>query len=275
MLRECPHCEARLQPGEAYLGWCGACANCFWVKPQHGRPVPVPAAWNWVAYGALVKLVALLVGVGGLAAVANAAGWDVRAAFAAPLPAGVAVVVVAACLDVVGRLLCLATPQASIRWVIVTSVVCQLAAVPLAVGGVLAPPTSEERWALVAGAVLAQVAAAVTFTIYLLAVGVYLRSPTVMALAGLVKMAMAGTAAVVAVAVVLMVLLLILVVIGAILFFICPCVGCLILGSVSSLGEAVVGPLVVALAVVLALVELLYGSTLVAVLCQLWRRPKR
>ena len=75
LLKTCPHCKASLQPGEAYLGWCGECGNCFWRLPRdhesrsrHTRsdgPAPVPGEWRWVARGMLVKFVALLAGVGG------------------------------------------------------------------------------------------------------------------------------------------------------------------------------------------------------------------
>ena len=216
-------------------------------------------------------MVALLAGVGGAVALAVAASGDARRALDDPLPAGVGLLLAAAALDVAGRLLCLGTPQASVRWLVVASVVCQLGAVPLVLGAAPASSGDEGRRGLLAGAALVQVAAAVTFTVYLFAVGVYFRSPPVMTLAALVKVAMAGAAGVLAVAAVVLVLLAVLFVIGVVLLFVCPCLGCTVMAWAAKLGEGAVRPLAIALAVVLGLVELAYAATLSAVLWELRR----
>jgi hypothetical protein len=150
--------------------------------PDQARPVarePAPAEWRWVARGASAKLAALLVGVVAAMIVLIDADWDLRRAFSSPSPVGVGVLIAAAALDVIGRLLCLATPQGSIRWMIVTSVACQLLAIPAVLGALFVEPATEDRWTFVGAAVLLQIVAAVTFTIYLFAVGVYFRSPPV------------------------------------------------------------------------------------------------
>lgn len=290
MIRACPHCKVRLQPGEVYLGWCGECGNSFWQVPdghallspdeQPGAAVPLPAEWRWVASGLLLKLVALLAGAVGTAAVASAADWDARLAFHDPLPVGVGVLLAAAVIDIAGRLLCLATPQAATRVLIIGSVVCQLCAVPLALGAMLSPPNVEWRWSLLVGAAAGQIAAAVMFTIYLYAVGVYLRSPPAMYLAALLQMIMAGAAAAVGVAAVVALILLVLfviVVVVLIIFF--PCLGFMVaagaIGGIMQLGQEVVEPLVGILTLILGLVELVYGTTLGAVLWEFWRRGMR
>ena len=278
MLKACPHCQAPLQPGEVYLGWCGECGQSLLRLPdsaasQPGETAPVPAAWRWVARGTLVKMTALLVAVGALVMVLADAGWDVGKAFKTPLPAGVGVLLAAAGLNILGRLLCLGTPQAAARWLVIVSVTCQLSAASLVLGAVLARPGGEETWTLGAGAVLAQIAAAVTYTIYLFAVGVYFRSPLVMTLAGLVKVAIAAAAAgVVAVAAVVALVVLVIFVVGFLLFFACPCLGVVVMGAGGKLGEAAIGPITIALAVVLGVVEVAYGTTLGAVWWELWQR---
>src|SRR5947208_1352989 len=143
MPRTCPHCGTALRPGEASLGWCGACGRSLRVSGTPGRPggpAVTRTVWRWVARGALLKLVALALGAGGALTIAVAADWGLRRAIDDPLPAGLFALFAAAALDVVGRLLCLATPQGAARWLVVASLVCQLGAAGLALGAALSPP---------------------------------------------------------------------------------------------------------------------------------------
>jgi hypothetical protein len=276
MLKACPHCKAPLQPGEQYLGWCGECGNSFWQLPegsaklppfkQPGHAAPIPAEWRWVARGALLKLVALMAGTGASLSIAHAAQWDAGRAFNAPFPVGGGVLLAAVALDVVGRLLCLATPQAAIRWLIIVSVGCQLMAVGMALGMLLMPPGTDGRWTLLMGAVLGQIVAAVTFTFYLFAVGVYFRNGLVMALAALIKAIMTVAAGIVALTACLVMVVVLLVVVLSCL----TCIGWW--AFLPQLVESVVKQFAVPLSLVLALVELAYGATLAAVCWELGRR---
>jgi hypothetical protein len=231
MLKACPHCQAPLQPGEAYLGWCGACGNSLWQLPsrrrQSERAAPAPEEWRWVARGALLKLVALLAGAGACLAITIAADWDAARAVEALLPAGMVVLLIAVVLDVVGRVLCLATPQAAIRLLIIGSVVCQVWVIVMVVGIILTP-RGQDQWLLLPYAVPGQVLAAATFTVYLFTVGVYFRNRLMMQLARLITRTLALMARVAVVTTCVVIVLAVLLAVGV--FFLCggPC-GCLYL----------------------------------------------
>jgi hypothetical protein len=282
MLNACPHCDAPLRPGEAYLGWCGECGLNLFRMPAGAPPRPedeappepplVPEEWRWVARGILFKLAGLLIGVGAALTIASQAGWDWRRALDNPLPLGVAFLVSAVVLDVVGRMLCLGTPQGATKWLIVVSVVCQLAALMSWAGYQLAAPDAEERTGMLVMAVLGQTAAATTFTVYMLSVGVYFRSPPVMALAAAIKVALAGAYGVVVFFLFVLLLIVVLFVVGVLLMFVCPCVGCLVVNWAGQMGQALAGPFAYSLVIVLVLVEVVYGATLTALLVELWRR---
>jgi len=288
MIEACPHCGASLRPGEAYLGWCGECGENFFREPTRGarreRPgpltrgrspeaaAPVPEEWYWVARGVLVKLVALLVGMAGAFLVGSAADWDWNKSLAAPPARGVGLLVAAAALDVIGRLLCLGTPQASTRTLVIVSVVAQLAAVVAAVGCALAAPDEEGRAGLLASAVLCQLAAAVTFTVYLFAVGVYFRSPLVMGLSVLLSSAMQGAAGVAVFFGALLAVAAIVFVVGVFLCFVCPPLGVGVMMAGGEFGKAVAAAFAYSMAVVLLVVEVAYALTLAALVRQLWRR---
>lgn len=282
MLTACSHCDAPLRPGEAYLGWCGECGeNLFRMpagtpRPRHTYepegPPPVPEEWRWVARGALFKLAGLLLGVVAALVTAIDAGWDWRVALSFPSPLGVGLLGAALLLDVVGRLLCLGTPQGATRWLVVVSVVSQLGALVAGTGYLYAAPGAEERPGLLVMAALGQVGAAVSFTFYLLSVGVYFRSPPVMLLANALKAAMQGAYGVVVFFAGLFVLAVLLFVMGGVLFFACPCAGCVVMAWAGKFAESLSGPFAWALVVVLVLIEAAYGATLTALLVELWRR---
>ncbi len=286
MLRVCPHCDSPLRVGEAYLGWCGACGENLFRKPSAGRihgpltegrssgddPPPVPEEWRWVARGVLVKLLALIVGAVAFFAVALEARWDWRAALAAPLPWGAALLGAAALLDVVGRMLCLGTPQASIRWLIVLSVASQLGAVVAAVGYGLTPDGTEGRDGMLVSAVLGQVGAAAAFTLYLFAVGTYFRSPAVIGIASALKITGAAVYGAGAIFFGLLVFAILAFILGIALFFVCPCAGCVVMHRAGTFIESLGPAFFYTLAFLLLAVECAYAATLAALLRELWRR---
>jgi hypothetical protein len=164
MRKTCPHCQATLPPGGPPSRWCSECGNVLDQLPEGagslfpsglpGRAAGNLAAWRWVKLGLQLKLAALVFGAGAVLVAAftpkaNAMNVDAEVVIACVMLAAVP-------LDIVGLLLCLATPKATVsRRPIIASVGCQLFVVFLAF---CAPPA----------ALLAQFLTAFTFAIYLL-----------------------------------------------------------------------------------------------------------
>jgi hypothetical protein len=269
VFQACPHCNVRLRPGEAYLGWCGECGNSFWQLPRFAEPqgqAPLAAEWRWIARGMVLKLVALAIGAVACLVLAMAADWDVRGILKVPLPVGVGLLLGSIGLDVAGRLLCLATPQARTRWLIIFSVVFQLGAVAQGVVLALSP---DADWAglLIAGMIVGQILAATTYTLYLFFVAVFLRSSLAVTLATMLPVT-AGIGVIT--------MLLLVVVLGVIVLCgwvpICGFPLQFLAAKAVGDGPALASPLVAILLVVLTPIELAYAATLAAVAWQLWQR---
>lgn len=198
--------------------------------------------------------------------------WDVHRVLEEPSPVWFRALLFAVGLDVVGRLFCLATPQASIRWLIIVSVVFQLWSVGLGAALALGTPGAEHRRLLIGGMIAGQIIAATTYTVYLFVVGVYLRSALLTTLATIAQAAMAVTATV---AVLVAVLALVVLVLLLVFVVIALCGAGGLLGLLPDPHARLAVPaneLTVVLAVALAPIELAYGPPLTAVAWKLWQR---
>jgi hypothetical protein len=228
------------------------------------RKSPVLADWRWVARGTLIKLVALSLGTLACLVSAIASDWEPGRILNAPNRVGMGMLFVALAIDVCGRLLCLATPQSSTRWWIVLSVFCQLLAITISLL-VLTRPAQQLDLDRPIGFLLAlslQGIAAFTFTGFLFAVGVYFRNRSVMVLARIIEVSMAGlTCLLIATGCVVLICALFIFLVFTAYF-----------GYVGL--ELVGGPIAKTLAIVLLIVELAYAATLATVCWELWLRKK-
>jgi MFS family permease len=283
MLKACPHCDAPLRPGEAFLGWCGECGKNLFRKPERKRtlaridpppgPPPVPEEWRWVARGILLKLIALVLGVAGVIAALVSAEWDLWAAHYQPEPWSAGILGAAFLIDVVGRLMCLGTPQASARWLVVVSIACQLGSIVFGVGQMMmSSPSTDKALVVLLSMAAGQIGAAVSFTAYMLLVGQYFRSPPVVFMAQLLFGAMRGALGVVGGLAGAFFLVMAFALLGLAISCFCPVAGCTMMAWAGMVGEKIPWLFYVAGGSTLVAVELAYLGALLALLRELWRR---
>lgn len=168
-------------------------------------PISLAGAWNVVSLGLALKLGALLLFVLGLPAIVGVQ-WARGADLLDPWWPALAVVTVAAALDIAGRCLCLAVPaQAAPRSLVLTSVLCQLAALACVDVALVLHEDRAAALALVVGGFVLQAFAALQFVQFLSLLARQLRQPIVsriaaatLALTGGLPVAFGATLALVA-----------------------------------------------------------------------------
>ncbi len=229
--------------------------------------------WRWIPRGALLKLIALLLGGAGCLAIFMAAGWDVERALQAPQPVGLGVLLIAVVTDIVGRLLFLGAPQTSSRFLVLVSVSCQFSAVVLLVFAALAPPPPSERPLLLNLAALGQIAAAVTFTMYLNFLGKYFNIPIITNAVQRIKTSFLSSVTFAsALGGLTLVFLAAAAIVAVLSLFCCFPLGWLAVGAMEFAMTSLSYLLLTILLIFLGIVELAYGTALTALLVELRQR---